>query len=169
MTTYLDPRTAVLSRKTNLSTTMYNPAGIVLKAISRQSCVPATRADLDVRPRNRAKQFSVPHSASNRSSSGIRHSVSMNMCINPRWITGYVFNRYKLPKLTSLGTSAPHWVTLQTVCSSNTHNIKTAKRTSRVNSGSRNRYDRTRAGLNRDRGVGTADIVRFSGGAGIAA
>lgn len=46
------------------------------------------------RPINRARAVSVPCSASNRSSNGVNAAAFSKAWKSPRWITGYVFNRY---------------------------------------------------------------------------
>lgn len=118
----LAPSTAVFPRITNLSMMIYIAAGIVLNG-----------------PNQRARQFSVPHSFSNLSSSGIKHNVSMTIWKKPMCTRGYVLSLYMLPKPTSSGMSAPQCMTLQTVCSSRIQRPTITSRIMRVKSGRRKR------------------------------
>lgn len=51
-------------------------------------------------------------------------------------------------KPTSFGIRAPHWKTFHADCNCDIQNTKTSNSTTRVNRGSRKKYERNRAGLN---------------------
>ena len=141
--TYLAPRIVVFSRKSPLSIKVYSSAGIVDRAVKCFSILlnwwsfSANGMWAHLRPRNSANVVSVPYSASNLSSSGVKAIMFTKAWKNPAWTRGNVFVRYTMRKVRnirflgynrlegkdwlvlrpiSLGINAPHCSTSQTDC-----------------------------------------------------
>lgn len=94
---YLAPMIVVFNLRITRSIKRYAAAGRVDKAGKTSDLakkLPQGVQPYNIRPRNIANVNSVPWSASNLSSRGTRAIVLRKAWRKPRWIRGYVFNRY---------------------------------------------------------------------------